>query len=343
MFPRGNLETVMSSSISSTTPLIEEEDATIVPPEIIIFSGQKFVTSYAAFFASIHNEKTEESYSRALINFFRYLKRKSITDLNTVDAPRMALYLKALKRRKNKKGKPIALATIAIEISAIRMFFKSCVNNGALVASPAAEIHPPKLRRTTGATPVIVPEMVRLILNTIPDKTQANYRDKALIAIMTFTFYRISATLSMQVKDYYLIGDERWVKAKEKGSKIHKMPVHPDLREIMDQYIVEADLEGKREALLFPSSHGKSGRLNGKPYSRTAAWKMVNRHARRAGYHDEIGNHSFRASGITQYMNMGGSLKQARKLAGHSHISTTMLYDRSEDLEKSKEIARLKF
>lgn len=333
----------MTELFQPTPPVTITVPTDITPPEIIVLSGQGFVKGYATFFAAIHNEKTEENYVRALLNFFRYLKRRKITDLGLVDPSLMVSYLKATKRRKNKKGENLALATVAIEISAIRMFFRACVKVGALPANPAAEITPPKLKRKVGATPVIVPELMSHIINEIPLKTQADYRDRALICLMTFSFYRVSAALSMRVRDYYFIGDERWVKAKEKGSRAHKMPCHPAIVPIMDAYLKEADLVRHRDALLFPSSHGKSGKLNGKPYSRTAAWKMVNRRARAAGYHDEIGNHSLRATGITNYMNSGGLLNKAQDLAGHAHISTTMLYDRSKELEKSEEIKKLNF
>ena len=160
---------------------------------------------------------------------------------------------------------------------------------------------------------------------------------------MVYSFYRISAALSLKVKNYDLRGDTKWISATEKRSKIHEMPVHPQLRIYIDEYLNVANLTNDRNAIMFPSSHGKSGRLNGLPYSRSAAWKMVRRRALAAGVMKDIGNHSFRATGITAYMNVGGTLEKARKLAGHAHISTTMLYDRSDDVEKEEEILKLSF
>lgn len=129
----------------------------------------------------------------------------------------------------------------------------------------------------------------------------------------------------------------------QKGGKTHENPVHPKLREMIDAHIEESNLSDKPDAWLFPSSHGKSGRLNDKQYRRNSAWEMVNRRANAAGVHKVLGNHSFRATGITTYMKSGGSLEKAQTLAGHSHISTTKLYDRSEDDDKISEISRLKF
>jgi site-specific recombinase XerD len=54
---------------------------------------------------------------------------------------------------------------------------------------------------------------------------------------------------------------------------------------------------------------------------------MVRRRAKGAGVESAIGNHSFRAVGITDYLECGGDINIARRMAGHSAIKTTELYD----------------
>jgi integrase len=68
---------------------------------------------------------------------------------------------------------------------------------------------------------------------------------------------------------------------------------------------------------------------------------MVRRRAAAAGVHREIGNHSFRATGITTYLNAGGSLEDARIMANHSNSTTTKLYDRTGDIAKIQEVNRI--
>jgi integrase len=70
---------------------------------------------------------------------------------------------------------------------------------------------------------------------------------------------------------------------------------------------------------------------------------MVRKRAKTAGIHRDIGNHSFRATGITTYLNNGGTLEDARIMANHSNSTTTKLYDRTKDVAKVQEIQRLKF
>jgi integrase len=58
------------------------------------------------------------------------------------------------------------------------------------------------------------------------------------------------------------------------------------------------------------------------------AYRMIERRARQAGIKTKIGNHSLRATGITDYLKSDGSLAEARKMANHADTRTTQLYDR---------------
>ena len=49
-------------------------------------------------------------------------------------------------------------------------------------------------------------------------------RDRALIALLIYSFARISAALHMNVEDYYPQGKRWWVRLHEKGGKQHEMP-----------------------------------------------------------------------------------------------------------------------
>ncbi len=58
---------------------------------------------------------------------------------------------------------------------------------------------------------------------------------------------------------------------------------------------------------------------------------MVQRWAADAQLDTAIGRHTFRATGITDYLTTGGKLEVAQRMAGHSNAKTTGLYDRRND------------
>jgi hypothetical protein len=54
--------------------------------------------------------------------------------------------------------------------------------------------------------------------------------------------------------------------------------------------------------------------LSGERFTRGDAWKMVQRRAKAAGMNTEVCNHTFRGTGITTYLENGGTLEKARQM-----------------------------
>jgi integrase len=55
----------------------------------------------------------------------------------------------------------------------------------------------------------------------------------------------------------------------------------------------------------------------------------------------KIGNHTFRATGITAYLKNGGTLERAAIMANHASTRTTQLYDRRRDDVSLDEVERI--
>ena len=68
---------------------------------------------------------------------------------------------------------------------------------------------------------------------------------------------------------------------------------------------------------------------------------MFRRRAIGAGIATKIGNHTFRATGITGYLKNGGTLENAAAMANHASTRTTHLYDRRRDDVSLNEVERI--
>jgi integrase len=79
------------------------------------------------------------------------------------------------------------------------------------------------------------------------------------------------------------------------------------------------------------------------PAARRDALKMVQRRAKAAGIKTKIGNHTFRATGITIYLTNGGDLEKAQQMAAHESPRTTKLYDRRSDVVSLDEVEKVVF
>jgi len=92
---------------------------------------------------------------------------------------------------------------------------------------------------------------------------------------------------------------------------------------------------------LFRAAIGRTGQLSDRGLSRTDVWYMVRRRAADAHIETAIGCHTFRATGITDYLTNGGKLEIAQRMAGHSNAKTTGLYDRRNDDISIGEVERV--
>ena len=106
------------------------------------------------------------------------------------------------------------------------------------------------------------------------------------------------------------------------------MPCHHNLESDLHEYIDGAGLANDPRALLFQTYSRATGRLTGNPLPTPNAYAMIQRRARASGITTRIGNHTFPATGVTAYLENGGTLERAAQMANHASIRTTQLYDR---------------
>ena len=95
------------------------------------------------------------------------------------------------------------------------------------------------------------------------------------------------------------------------------------------------------KAPLFRTAIGRTGVLTEKAMHRVDAWRMVQRRAADLGTRVRIGCHTFRATGITAYLEAGGTLENAQAMAAHESPRTTKLYDRTADEITLDEVERI--
>lgn len=146
-------------------------------------------------------------------------------------------------------------------------------------------------------------------LHSIDTTTIIGLRDRALIGTLVYSFARIGAALRMDVEDYYAQGKRWWLRLHEKGGKRHDVPCHHTLEQYLDAYLDRAGVRNDPKGPLFRTA----ARLPGRPLTenrmeQSEVWRMIRRRARAASIRTKIGNHTFRATGITAYLQNGGDL-----------------------------------
>jgi integrase len=121
-----------------------------------------------------------------------------------------------------------------------------------------------------------------------------------------------------------------------------KLPCHHFLEDYLHAYIDGCGLAADPRGALFRTIARGRGELTATPLPQANAYAMIRRRAAGAGIETKIGNHTFRATGITAYLKNGGALETAAAMANHSSTRTTQLYDRRSDQVSLDEIERVR-
>ncbi len=302
-------------------------------PRLFVDAGDKACRRFIEFFtANIRNRNTREAYARAVLRFADWCEHHKLP-LEQLSPPLVAAYIEEISASHS-------APTVKQHLAAVRMLLDYLVVGQAMPLNPASSVRGPRHVITRGKTPVLSAEQARQLIDAIDVSTIAGLRDRALIAVMVYSFARVSAVIGMTGVDYYPDGKRWWFRLHEKGGKFHEVPAHHKAEEYVDAYLEAAGIVfGKWDPLFRTVDRHKQ--LTDRRISRREVLAMIKRRARNAGIPERIGCHTWRATGITTYLLGGGTLERAQQIAAHSSAKTTKLYDRRNDEITLDEIERI--
>jgi site-specific recombinase XerD len=293
-------------------------------------ASKRFIESFTA---NIRNPNTRKAYAWAVGEFGYWCEANGLTELSDIGPVHVAAYIEILWQR-------LSAPSVKQHLAAIRMLFDWLVLGQVLTTNPASSVRGPKHSVRKGKTPVLAADEARALLDSIDTSTPVGLRDRALIGLMVYTFARVGAALQIKIEDVYVQGSCTWIRLYKKGGKRHEMPCHHNLDEYLHAYIIGAKLT-EAKSILFRTSPGRSGQLSNRPMTQADAYRMIRWRSVEASIFTKIGNHSFRATGITEYLRNGGKLEIAQQMAAHENARTTGLYDRRNDQVSLDEIERI--
>ena len=319
-----NTATKGSVSVGNGGPLL---------PAIIAQAGDHAARRFIEFFtATIRNANTRRAYAKAVSDFLAWCEGHRLT-LPSIEPVHVASYIEQLTQAK-------AAPTVKQHLAAISMLFDWLTSGGIIDFNPAASVRGPKYSVKRGKTPVLTAEEARRLLDSIDTGSLIGLRDRALIAVMVYSFARVGAALAMKVEDYYTEGRRAWFRLHEKGGKRHEVPAHHNAESYLDAYINAAGIATDRKGPLFRSID-RHRKMTSRPIDPRNALDIIKRRAKALGLPETICCHTFRATGITAYLENGGTIENAQAIANHESPKTTKLYDRTNDQITLDEVERI--
>ncbi len=266
--------------------------------------------------------EVEKGYSLHTINGYErdlkelYAGLSEDISVQDIDAPMIRKYIAGL--RKN------SAATVARKLSALRTFFRFCLQRKYLAVDPVASITGPKVG---SYIPVFLTvDEVFALLEAPSAKDSFMARDRAILELLYSTGIRVSELVSRDLADLDL--GEEMLRVRGKGNKERLVPVGaPALEAVRGWFGSRTQILEKRAARgrevdqspLFVN--GRGGRISVRSVER-----MVRCYGERAGILQAVTPHALRHSFATHLLEMGADMRSVQELLGHASLSTTQRY-----------------
>jgi integrase/recombinase XerD len=276
---------------------------------------------------------TVAAYRRDLNRYADYLAQLGVTDPSQVTSAMIGNYGGRL--RDGIAGPdgdawieaPLAKASVARAVIAVRSLHRFAVTEGLTGDDPARTVRPPKPpRRLPKALSL---EQVQAMLAIPATDTEVGVRDAALLELLYGTGIRISEAVALDVDEVDRLArapagePAPGLRVLGKGGKERIVPVGSYARRALDAYLVRGRpvfvARGRGTAALFVNTRG--GRL-----SRQSAWAVLRSVAEKAGITADVSPHTLRHSYATHLLDGGADIRVVQELLGHASVTTTQIY-----------------
>ncbi len=255
---------------------------------------------------------TLRAYLGDVRGFTLFLAETGIQEAAAVDGSCLRRYLRELHRRSR------SAATQARKLSALRGYFRFLAGDGLIPADPSQEV---ELTKRAWRLPAVLSRAeIERLLGAVDPAAPLGKRDRAFLEVLYATGVRVSELIRLSLQD--VDPREGFVGVRGKGDKERLVPVGRRALAALESYLREERpllQRGRGRRFLFLNWRGG-------PLSRMGAWKIIRKHARRAGISKPIGPHTFRHTFATHLLEGGADLRAVQEMLGHADISTTQIY-----------------
>lgn len=268
------------------------------------------------------SEKTQDNYARAVTQFAKWLGRE---DAATVTATEIRRWLVSLRGN-------VAPSTEYRNYSGLRQFFKWCVAEGELDATPMANIKPPKVPEAH--TKMLTADQMKKLLTACAGKDFVSRRDTAIIMLFADTGMRRMELAGLTVADVDLRG--RLVEVEGKGDSTHRKrvrqpPFGAKTAQALDRYLRSRRQHNHSDMpALWLSAKGR--------LTDDGIRLMLERRGQQIGV--KVHAHLFRHQFADSFLKAGGSEGDLMELAGWKSRAMIRRYGAANRADRAREAYR---
>ena len=286
------------------------------------------------FSARISNWETRRAYARAVRCFFKWCDGEQL-ELAQITPGIAGRFIRSLT---------VSDATKNQTLAAMRHFFDILVERHAVVLNPFQSVRGIKYQVLDGKTPEITIAQARVLVASIDLSYPVGVRDRAILGTFITTGCRVGALCRLRIGDLQPQEGGRTFRFREKNGKEREIPVRHDLDEWIDEYIQVAGIAGEpASSPLWRQAPNLWGALTTRRLRTSGVRAMLKTRLAAAGLPTNLTPHSFRVMVVTALLSQSVPVEEVQHLVGHSHPSTTQLYDRRKRRINRSIVERIPF
>lgn len=275
-------------------------------------------------------------------NHFRKIVPEA-SNLSDITPELVTVFFKRLQTRERMVGKDnkvvgIKDSTLVSYAGRLKTFFKWLVERKYITSNPFDTLRLPQ--PTFVDQRALSGEQIKKIIGAIAQSAPNSFllrRDLAMVGILTFCGVRKNELISLEVRDIDLFDGFITIRAEtSKSKRTRKLPINPQLKLYLKEYLLERKKRGCKTPYLFVS--------NGFDHRLTVDGLMhwVKRISTRSSVKFHL--HRFRHTFATNLAVQNVGAIKIQKLMGHGDIKMTQTYLRSVSTEDMQDdVAKLSF
>lgn len=304
-------------------PRAKREAASGFAPYLEEYLGALTAKNYSA--ASV------KARASGVMRFSHWCEERGVTRPQEVTRAVLERYQRSLTLAVKANGAPLAFATQAALLVALKSFFKWATRSNHILYNPASELEMPRLPRKLPRH-VLTRGEVQAILEACAAAGAIGVRDRAILETFYSTGLRRAELANLKLYDLDWEAGCAWVR-EGKGKKDRVVPVGERallwIRKYLDALRADLVIEPD-EQVLFISDLGVA-------YRKNQLSDLARKYIRAAGIERPGACHLFRHACATHMLEGGADIRFIQALLGHADLSTTEIYTRVS-VKKLKEV-----
>lgn len=290
-------------------------------PKSTEFESLKVIPEEVLWISNFTSDDSIETYRQATTQFFELIGIRSPEEIRQVTHAHILHFRKVLQD----EGK--SPRTINNRLSALSSLFNNLIEHQVVKINPVQSIKRMKINSDRVEAKALSPGEVRNMLNAPELSTLKGKRDRVILGILFFAGPRVNEVAKLKVKDYFEEQGFTILDFEIKGGKRNKLAIHPELKNLIDDYLLEAGHGHDKNAPLFLPAKPNRNWKKTRHLSKRQLERIWSKYAEYCGI---LGTspHSARATFITQALENNCPIEDVQKSVGHSLIKTTQMYDK---------------